>query len=120
MIPDPIVPGRRKLQAIFPDENATSSSAGSETAYYASSDLVSRRSTSSDRHANAFPDVIDVMVRVLTTAGAGAIAEFEAGNITAGLDVDGNALSNNAYWWQLAEEHSRVYVRRIRVLPSGI
>jgi hypothetical protein len=55
------------------------------------------------------------MVRILTTEGASAISAYEEGLISA---PDG--FSQDAYWWDIAERNSEVYVRRIRVLPSGI
>ena len=63
----------------------------------------------------AFPEVIDVMVRILTTEGASAISAYEQGLIKAP-----EGFSAEEYWWELAERNSEVYVRRIRVLPSGI
>jgi prepilin-type N-terminal cleavage/methylation domain-containing protein len=60
-----------------------------------------------------FPDVIDVMVRILTDEGAALIATMES--------VQNPALlvpakyNNNAqeWWWGVARENSRVYTRRI-------
>ena len=65
--------------------------------------------------AHAFPEVIDLMVRVLTIQGASAISSFEDGLVTA---PDG--VSDDEYWWQLAEENSQVYIRRVRILATGI
>jgi len=50
----------------------------------------------------AFPDIVDVMVRVLTDDGARQIAALEAGQL--GGD-----------WWSIALAHSRVLTRRVRV-----
>ena len=65
-----------------------------------------------------FPDVIDVMVRILTDAGAEQIANLEKVQ-TPALAVpqryNGNA---QLWWWGVANENSRVYTRRI-VLRGG-
>jgi type II secretory pathway pseudopilin PulG len=59
-----------------------------------------------------FPDVVDVMVRVLTDEGARVLAGYEASpqRITAPQGV-----TAQAYWWQLALANSQVYTRRIVV-----
>ncbi len=59
------------------------------------------------------PDVIDVMVRILTDRGAADIANIEK-IVTPALPVP-QKYNNNAaaWWWGIAEEHSRVYTRRI-------
>jgi len=59
-----------------------------------------------------FPEVVDVMVRVLTDEGARLLAAYEAApqRITAPVGV-----TNQAYWWQLALANSHVYTRRIVV-----
>lgn len=61
--------------------------------------------------ADAFPEVVDVMVRILTDEGARLIAAFEANpqRVTRPAAVPNDA----QYWWQLALAHSRVYTRRI-------
>ena len=55
-----------------------------------------------------FPEVADVMIRVLTDEGARLIATFEAGRLTAPT-----GRSNAQYWWDLALANSKVYSRRI-------
>jgi hypothetical protein len=59
------------------------------------------------------PDVIDVMVRILTDEGAGLIANMER-NQTPALTIPAK-YNNNAqeWWWGVARENSRVYTRRI-------
>ena len=63
--------------------------------------------------ADPFPEVADVMVRVLTDAGAALIASYEAGRLTAPQGV-----TAQAYWWQLALANSQVLSRRI-VINGG-
>jgi prepilin-type N-terminal cleavage/methylation domain-containing protein len=105
--------GTGYLRQIFPDVNASSSGSVSGYELLATSNATYRTNPNSDLYA--FPEVVDAMVRVLTTEGASAISAFEAGLIPV---PDG--FSQDEYWWELAERHSEVYVRRIRVLPSGI
>jgi prepilin-type N-terminal cleavage/methylation domain-containing protein len=103
--------GTGHLRQIFPDVNDSSS--GSTSGYELLS--TSNPAASSIESPHAFPEVVDVMVRVLTTEGASAISAFEEGKIPVPDDF-----SEDEYWWELAEGNSEVYVRRIRVLPSGI
>lgn len=60
-----------------------------------------------------FPDVVDVMVRILTDDGVEAIANLERVQ-TPALAVP-QKYNNNAqqWWWGVAEENSRVYTRRV-------
>jgi hypothetical protein len=66
-----------------------------------------------------FPDVVDVMVRILTDEGAALIANIEK-NQTPALTVpqkyNGNA---QEWWWGVARENSRVYTRRIVLNASA-
>ena len=60
-----------------------------------------------------FPDVVDVMVRVLTDDGAQQIANMEKNQtpaLTVPVKYNGNA---QQWWWGVAQENSRVYTRRI-------
>ncbi|MBT3635939.1 MAG: type II secretion system protein [Opitutae bacterium] len=103
--------GTGHLRQIFPDVNDSSSGSGSDYELLSTSNPAA----SSIGSPHAFPEVVDVMVRILTTEGASAISAFEEGLIPV---PDG--FSEDEYWWELAEGNSEVYVRRIRVLPSGI
>ena len=60
------------------------------------------------------PDVIDVMVRILTEEGAALIADIESTTPKVGTTPP-QKYTNNAqeWWWGLARENSRVYTRRI-------
>lgn len=63
--------------------------------------------------AQPMPDVVDVMVRILTDRGAEAIANLERVQ-TPALAVPPKYNSNaQQWWWGVALENSRVYTRRI-------
>ena len=64
-----------------------------------------------------FPQVVDVMVRILTTEGASVIALFEEGKLPVPSSFEGDS---EDYWWELAEANSDVFVRRIKVFSSGV
>jgi hypothetical protein len=106
--------GTGNLKQIFPDINASTGGASPPYEYLATSNLTYRASGKPNR-LYAFPEVIDVMLRILTTEGALAISAFEEGLIPApkGISVE-------EYWWELAEKNSEVYIRRIRIFPTGI
>ena len=55
----------------------------------------------------AFPAAIEIMVRVLSPDGQTALANFESGLTWAPANV-----SAADFWWQIAEAHSSVFVRR--------
>lgn len=79
--------GNGTLQRIFPTDN----SAG--TVGFPSS-------------AGVFPDVADVMIRVLTPEGARKIQALET-NAAGGV------------WWAIAEQNSKVFTRRITLHPRS-
>lgn len=63
--------------------------------------------------AQPVPDVVDVMVRILTDEGAALIATMERVQtpaLTVPAKYNGNA---QEWWWGVAQENSRVYTRRI-------
>ena len=66
----------------------------------------------SDYYRQAFPEVVEVMIRVLTDEGARLLAVYEAGRLQPPVGV-----TPADYWWILAEAHSEVFTRHI-VLPS--
>lgn len=72
-----------------------------------SADMVHAAATPAD-----FPHVVDVMLRVLTEEGARAIEAMESG---AGLVVRPGGLTDEEWWWSVAEANSRVHVRRIQL-----
>ena len=66
----------------------------------------------SDYYRQSFPDLAEVMLRVLTDEGARLIAAYETGRLQPPAGV-----TPADYWWTLAEAHSEVFTRQI-VLPS--
>ena len=69
-----------------------------------------------DPYSTIYPEVADVMVRVLTMQGAEAIRAFEEGDSPRPSEYS----SDGEYWWFLAEQQSHVFVRRIQLYPSGV
>jgi len=58
---------------------------------------------------HAFPDVIDLFVRVLSNEGARLIESLES-----------NQNQNSQDWWEIAEEHSKVFFRRVKIYGQGL
>ena len=106
--------GKGNLNQIFPDVNASTGGGAPPYEFYATSSLKYRTSGKPSKNYS-FPEVIDVMVRVLTAEGASAISAYEEG-----LIPSPEGFTPEEYWWKLAEENSEVYIRRIRVFSSGI
>ncbi len=92
-------PGTGTLRRIFPADNA---------------DLVhAARDTGAASDPNRFPDVADVMVRILSDQGATLLAEMESG---AGRLARPPVYASDAeWWWGIVENNSRVFVRRVEV-----
>lgn len=63
-----------------------------------------------DFYRHAFPEVAEVMIRVLTEEGARLLAAYEAGGLRPPSGV-----APGDYWWTLAEAHSRVFTRRMLI-----
>jgi type II secretory pathway pseudopilin PulG len=99
--------GTRILKQIFP---ATAAS----TRYTAK--LPPRVKNGTDTFDDCFPEVVDVMVRVLTDEGATLIQGVEQNSAFA---ANRPAQYGNAaeWWWAIADAHSQVFTRRI-VLPA--
>jgi type II secretory pathway pseudopilin PulG len=106
---DPALPGGLRL--VFP-ANAAGQPAGNASSTYRPT-LPPGTAPTSANFASIFPDVVDVMLRVLTDDGAALIANLEKNQtpaLTVPLKYNNNA---QAWWWGVAQEHSRVYTRRI-------
>ena len=109
---DASVPGGLRL--IFPavNENGTPSNAPNTQLR---GRLPSNTPPSEENYNQLFPDVIDVVVRILTAQGATLIANLEKVQTPAlpvPIKYNGNA---QEWWWGVAQENSRVYTRRIVV-----
>ena len=64
-----------------------------------------------------FPDVVDVMLRILSQQGAALLAEIESG--TGRLTRPSVYASDAEWWWAIVEANSRVYTRRVDVKGAG-
>ena len=102
--------GTSYLYLVFPDLKDT----GSTFSYKASSNPNYYKDPQ-NKLLNAFPDVVDVMVRIMTTEGSNSLAAFEDGLIPAPEDMD-----KDEFWWDLVEKNSEVYVRRIKIFAKGL
>lgn len=65
--------------------------------------------------ATRFPQVADILIRVLSHEGARQIAALEQGVIAR----PANHANNAAWWWAVVEEYSQVYVRRVELRGDG-
>ena len=100
------------LRLVFPasDSNGTISTVA--TARLISS-LPANTTPTSANFNQVFPDVIDVMVRILTDEGARLIAAYEANPATPAATGLPNGRNAQQYWWDIAEANSKVFTRRI-------
>lgn len=96
-------PDTGALRRIFPAE-------GADTTHAA-------RDTGTAPDANRFPEVVDVMVRILTEPGATLIAEIESGRSR--VTRPAVYASDAEWWWGVVEANSRVYTRRVEVKGAG-
>ncbi len=69
---------------------------------------------------DAFPDVVDVMVRILDDEGARLIAGYEAAPPSITLPVTTPPTTAAQYWWQIALAHSQVFTRRIVIIAQPL
>ena len=97
----PDADGALQLTRIFP-------TSASDLAHAAT--LPPRIPDADGNYTSCFPEVIDVMVRILTDEGARLLFNYETGRLTAPQGV-----TAQAYWWQLAVANSQVFTRRIVV-----
>jgi type II secretory pathway pseudopilin PulG len=61
--------------------------------------------------AEQFPDVVDVMLRVITDSGAAQLEQIEAGRVTRPHQYN----TDDEWWWAVVEAESRVYSSRVIV-----
>ncbi len=87
------------LRRIFPADN-------SDLAHAA-------RDAGSATDTNRYPEVVDVMLRILTDEGARSIDAMEQGS--GALTRPPEFLNDAEWWWGVVEANSRVYVRRIEI-----
>ena len=103
------------LTQIFPDVNSSTGGGSPPYQYFATSNLSYISETRKPSKYSNFPEVVDVMIRILSTEGASAISAYEEG-----LIPTPSGFTPEEYWWEIAEKNSEVYIRRIRVFASGI
>jgi hypothetical protein len=63
--------------------------------------------------ANRYPEVADVMVRILTDEGARILDAMEQSN--GAITRPANYATDAEWWWGVVEANSRVYTRRVEV-----
>jgi len=104
------------LRAIFPvGSNGALTSATTSTRLLSSVPSSTPASVLASTGAQPFPDVVDVMVRILTDEGARLIAAYEANPPTPAATALLPNVTVQQYWWQIALAHSQVFTRRIVV-----
>lgn len=101
------------LRLVFPAANETGTASNAGNARLRAQ-LPANTVPDSTNYNSVMPEVVDVMVRILTDEGARLIGTFEQANSPLLLPAGVNA---QQYWWQLATAHSQVFTRRI-VLPT--
>lgn len=62
--------------------------------------------------AATFPDIVEVMIRILTDEGATTLSAIERGVMPVPASYAGRS---DDWWWDFVTAHSRVYVRRFEV-----
>lgn len=102
--------GEPVLTQIFPSSNTDLSHMAT---------LPPRATISANNYSNCFPEVVDVMVRVLTDEGARILAAYEAAPQRLLLPA-GSGRTPQQYWWDLAIANSQVFTRRIVLAPNPL
>ena len=109
--------GTGSLIQIFPKISPESSGSSDYKLWCTSSeDYQEEIDPSIDPLFCSFPDVVDIMIRVLTSEGARVISAFEEGILPLPSDVS----DEGEFWWKLADENSEVFIRRIRIQAKGL
>ena len=105
---DATLPGGLRL--IFPVD--ASGQPGGTTATRLRSTVPPATPAAALGNAQPFPDVIDVMVRILTDDGAQLIANMEKSPAQPAV-LPAQYANTSAWWWAVAVANSHVYTRRI-------
>lgn len=75
------------------------------------SDISHHAVGSSMANASRFPEVVDVLVRILSGEGVGLVEAMERGQV-----IRPTHYANDAeWWWSVMEAHSSVFIRRIEI-----
>jgi len=97
------------LRLVFPASSETGATSNA-TNVRLLAQLPSATPADSTNFNFVMPDVVDVMVRILTDQGARLISTYEQANSPLTLPQGLNA---QQYWWQLANANSQVFTRRV-------
>jgi len=97
------------LKQIFPELTT------SDRNYEFKASTHSKYQDTGQKSLHSYPEVIDVMVRILTTEGASIINALEEGTVPVPSGID-----ESEYWWQVAEKNSEVYQRRVKIMSSPL
>ncbi len=97
------------LRLVFPAANQNGTASNATTARLRAQ-LPAATATDSTNYNFVMPEVVDVMVRILTEEGARLIATYEQANSPLTIPTGFNA---QQFWWQLALANSQVFTRRI-------
>lgn len=111
----PAVAQPDRLRLIFPAANETGTAATAATAQLRAQ-LPSGTPATSTNFDHVMPDVVDVMVRILTDEGARLLATYEQSNSPL---TPPQGTTAQQYWWQLVTANSQVFTRRIVLNPNS-
>lgn len=104
------------LTEVFPfDRRAASATTGYNPVFAATTDTTKTQPTSPGSTAYGYPEVAEVYVRILSSEGVRLINAFEGGQIKTP-----SGFTDAAYWWELAEQNSKVFTRRIEIRSSAL
>lgn len=85
--------------------------------YPAGPDDVSHQATGTSTASDTrYPEVADVLLRILTEEGATLVEAIEAGRVPRPPAYGTDA----AWWWDVVESHSRVFIRRIEIKGGAL
>jgi prepilin-type N-terminal cleavage/methylation domain-containing protein len=109
------------LRLIFPvGPDGTSKTATTATRLQSKAPSNTPAGVLASTNTQPFPDVIDVMVRILTDEGARLIAAYEANPPSPAATALPTGVNAQQYWWQVALAHSQVYTRRIVITAQPL
>lgn len=111
------------LEEAFPfDRRSGSTTPGLKRVFAASTDVAKLQPNSAFATANdytaaqtsyGYPAVVEVMLRILTPEGVQIIQSYED-------DPNRFGGASAAKWWELAEQNSKVYVRRVEIRSTAL
>jgi len=104
------------LTEVYPfDRRAGSATSGYNPVFAATSDTTKTQPSSPGSTAYGYPDVAEVFVRVLSLEGVRLLNAFEGGQIKTP-----SGFTDDAYWWELAEQNSKIFTRRIEIRSEAL